>query len=116
MLDRISQAILEGTLTRFSKSLESSEINTALELFQDDCYWCDLVTFPWNLRTMEGKGEIRDMLTTQLTRIKDGRIWTLLTTTSELKGFEESKGINRPMSAEHGVEKKPHELDRKAGP
>ena len=35
-------------------------------------------------------------------RVKDGRIWTLLTTLAELKGFEEPKGSRRPMGAEHG--------------
>ncbi|ASJ74785.1 NAD(P)/FAD-dependent oxidoreductase [Granulosicoccus antarcticus] len=144
MLDKTSQAILEETLTRLSESLESGNIDAALELFQDDCYWRDLVTFTWNLRTMEGKAEIRDMLTTQLARIKpasirpasdepasgdaalvegwiefdtevsrgfghirikEGRIWTLLTTMSELKDFEECKGATRPMGAEHGVDK-----------
>ena len=35
-------------------------------------------------------------------RVKDGKIWTLLTTLSELKGFEEPKGTRRPMGAEHG--------------
>ena len=35
-------------------------------------------------------------------RLKDGRIWTLLTTLVELKGFEEPKGVRRPMGAEHG--------------
>lgn len=36
-------------------------------------------------------------------RIRDGRIWTLLTTMSELKGFEEARGKHRPMGAEHGA-------------
>ena len=36
-------------------------------------------------------------------RIRDGRIWTLLTTMSELKGFEEARGKRRPMGAEHGA-------------
>ncbi len=36
-------------------------------------------------------------------RIRDGKIWTLLTTMSELKGFEEAKGGRRPMGAEHGA-------------
>ncbi|HET9069431.1 MAG TPA: NAD(P)/FAD-dependent oxidoreductase, partial [Amaricoccus sp.] len=35
-------------------------------------------------------------------RLKDGKIWTLLTTLVELKGFEEPKGSRRPMGAEHG--------------
>lgn len=35
-------------------------------------------------------------------RVKDGLIWTLLTTLTELKGFEEPKGPRRPLGAEHG--------------
>src|SRR5471030_3297808 len=38
-------------------------------------------------------------------RVKDGQIWTLLTTMTELKGHEEPKGIKRPMGAEHGARK-----------
>jgi len=36
-------------------------------------------------------------------RVRDGKIWTLLTTMSELKGYEEAKGPRRPMGAVHGV-------------
>ncbi len=36
-------------------------------------------------------------------RIKDGRIWTLLTAAQELKGHEEPMGTRRPMGAEHGI-------------
>ena len=35
-------------------------------------------------------------------RMKDGKVWTLLTTLHELKGFEEPRGMRRPMGAEHG--------------
>ena len=41
-------------------------------------------------------------------RLKDGLIWTLLTTLTELKGFEEPKASRRPMGAEHG-----HDRNRK---
>jgi putative flavoprotein involved in K+ transport len=40
-----------------------------------------------------------------LIRLKDGKIWTLLTALQELKGFEEPKGRDRPIGAEHGAEK-----------
>jgi len=40
---------------------------------------------------------------TGLIRVKDGLIWTLLTTMTELKGHEEPKGQRRPMGAEHGA-------------
>jgi len=36
-------------------------------------------------------------------RLKGGKAWTLLTTMTELKGFEERKGENRRKGAEHGV-------------
>jgi len=36
-------------------------------------------------------------------RIKDGKIWTLLTTMNELKGFEEPLGVRRPKGAVHGA-------------
>ncbi len=38
-----------------------------------------------------------------LLRLRDGRAWTLLTTMTELKGFEEHKGERRVKGAEHGV-------------
>lgn len=37
-------------------------------------------------------------------RVKDGKIWTLLTTMSELKGFEEANGQRRPAGAVHGAQ------------
>ena len=40
-----------------------------------------------------------------LMRLKDDRIWTLLTALQELKGFEENRGTRRPMGAEHGAAK-----------
>jgi len=40
-----------------------------------------------------------------LMRLKDDRIWTLLTALTELKGFEENRGTRRPMGAEHGARK-----------
>jgi len=36
-------------------------------------------------------------------RLKGGKAWTLLTTMTELKGFEEHKGERRIKGAEHGV-------------
>lgn len=35
-------------------------------------------------------------------RIKNGLIWTLLTTMDELKGHEEATGTSRPLGAKHG--------------
>jgi len=52
--------------------------------------WIDFET-----ETGRGHGHIR---------IRDGKIWTLLTTLKELKGHEERRGSTRPMGVEHGVE------------
>ncbi|MBK5927550.1 NAD(P)/FAD-dependent oxidoreductase [Rhodobaculum claviforme] len=40
-----------------------------------------------------------------LIRLRDGRIWTLLTTMVELKGHEEPRGLHRPLGANHGAGK-----------
>jgi putative flavoprotein involved in K+ transport len=39
-----------------------------------------------------------------LLRLRDGLIWTLLTTMVELKGHEEPHGFDRPLGAKHGAE------------
>ncbi|RMC31347.1 NAD(P)/FAD-dependent oxidoreductase [Paracoccus alkanivorans] len=40
-----------------------------------------------------------------LVRLRDGRIWTLLTAMQELKGHEEARGFARPLGAKHGAGK-----------
>jgi putative flavoprotein involved in K+ transport len=136
-------AVATDVLNRFGAALAAGDVPAALELFQADCYWRDLVAFTWNLKTLEGKEQIGDMLRAQLgearpekwriadgeeasesgdviegwiefetalargygqIRIKEGRIWTLLTTMQELKGFEEAMGVRRPAGAKHGID------------
>ncbi|MEI4488934.1 NAD(P)/FAD-dependent oxidoreductase [Frigidibacter sp. MR17.14] len=56
----------------------------------------DGVTEGWvTLETATGRG-------VGYIRMKEGRIWTLLTTLHELKGHEEPRKLKRPMGAEHG--------------
>nr|WP_314355499.1 NAD(P)/FAD-dependent oxidoreductase [uncultured Achromobacter sp.] len=136
-----ADAALDAVLARLNTALGNKDMAAIADLFQEECYWRDLVLFSWNLRTFEGHAQIRDMLTQQLSqvepvrftrddreatsdddgllqgwlhidtnlargyghiRVKDGKIWTLLTTMSELKGHEEPSGTRRPMGAEHG--------------
>ena len=129
-------------LSRFDRALQSGDRAAATALFEDDCYWRDLVTLTWNLKTMEGKAQIDDMLAATLEhtrpsgwridgtatqadgvteawltfettvargkghlRLKGDKCWTLLTTMTELKGFEEQKGAARPKGVEHGARK-----------
>jgi len=129
-------------LDDFGNALASNRPEEVLPLFNADCYWRDLVSFTWNIRTQEGLDAVRDMLVARTEetgasnfqldgeateadgvtdawftfetrvargygqlRLKDGKAWTLLTTMTELKGFEEKKGKHRVQGAEHGVQK-----------
>ena len=144
MLDKAPNGRVSHLLNALDTALSAGEVERAVDLFQADCYWRDLVTFTWNIKTMEGKEQICDMLNGRLTdtkpsnwkiadgedaseangiteswiqfetevargfghmRLKDGRIWTLLTTMSELKGHEEPVGFDRPMGVKHGAER-----------
>ncbi|MFN8446047.1 MAG: NAD(P)/FAD-dependent oxidoreductase [Caldilineaceae bacterium] len=50
--------------------------------------------FSFETAVGRGKGHLR---------LRDGQCWTLLTTLSELKGFEEKKGPTRPLGTQHGA-------------
>lgn len=133
-------------LSRFGAALDRKDGRAAADLFADECYWRDLVSFTWNIKTLEGKAEIQAMLSAMLAhvqpghwqfvreateeaglaagvaagwfifetavargkgylRLKGGRCWTLLTTMTELKGFEEKCGAMRVLGVEHGTVK-----------
>lgn len=141
MLDSTPAGKAQAFLDKFDHALSASNIDAAVNLFTEDSYWRDLVTFTWNIKTLEGKAQIRDMLQACLSstkptnwrvyekeqvtengnlmevwftfetnvargyglmRIRDGLIWTLLTTMVELKGHEEKAGYTRPLGAKHG--------------
>ena len=59
-----------GWLSNFEAALESENISGITELFDEDCYWRDLVSFTWNLKTMEGKTQIAEMLKATLKHVK----------------------------------------------
>lgn len=141
MLEKTPTVRVQAVLDKFGAALEGGRIDEAVSLFADECYWRDLVAFTWNLKTVEGHDEVRDLLQSQLQqvkptnwqvaegetateadgvteswisfetevargygliRLKNGRIWTLLTVMSELKGHEEKAGFTRPLGAKHG--------------
>ena len=144
MLDTTASDQVTEFLDAFGAALEAGDIDRATEMFAEDCYWRDLVAFTWNIKTVEGRAEVADMLRHQLEstapsgwriaegevaaeeggvttawisfetgvgrgygliRLRDGRIWTLLTSLVELKGFEEPLGFARPLGAKHGAAK-----------
>ena len=57
-------------LAEFGAALEGNDVETAVSLFADESYWRDLVSFTWNIKTMEGKAQIADMLTATLGHVQ----------------------------------------------
>jgi putative flavoprotein involved in K+ transport len=49
-------------LGSFGAALTEGNLDSALSLFGESCFWRDMVTFTWNIKTAEGKEEIRAML------------------------------------------------------
>lgn len=137
---------VQSFLDEFELKLKSDDsLETILQLFNDCCYWRDFISFTWNIKTMEGKEEIKNMLKASLIRpfnwkvtsiisenkednlieswisfetdmirgcgilrLRDNRIYTILTTTTKLKGYEEHIGFNRPLGANHGNSNSSH--------
>ncbi|WP_172331488.1 NAD(P)-binding domain-containing protein [Mangrovicoccus sp. HB161399] len=147
MLDTTPRGALEALVADLERALVAQDPDAVAECFLDTGFWRDLAAFTWNLKTCEGKDQIRAMSAAQLekvapkalsldpseevgeadgvtegwlvletgagrgvgyVRMKDGKIWTLLTTLHELKGHEEPRQLRRPMGAEHG-----HDPERK---
>lgn len=53
-------------LEAFGKALARSDLEAVAKLFDDECYWRDLVAFTWTLKTFEGRDEIKAMLSAAL--------------------------------------------------
>ena len=142
MLDTTLNARIQSFLDNFDAALAAGDIDAAVQMFAPECYWRDLVAFTWNIKTMEGRDQVREMLSAclgrakprnwkiaegesatetdgvtecwisfetgaargyGLIRLRNGQIWTLLTTLVELKDHEEKAGYTRPFGARHGV-------------
>lgn len=64
----------QAWLGAFGAALARRDIDATLDLFEDDCYWRDLVAFTWNLKTQEGKDAIRNMLLARLAETRPSQI------------------------------------------
>ena len=142
MTDQQDSPTLQSTawLKQFGAALDRQDWSAVVDLFCEECYWRDLISFTWNITTLEGKAQIQAMLAATISpaqpanwlitgkattegdvtaawftfetavgrgkgylRLKAGKCWTLLTTLTELKGYEELSGPTRPAGAQHGV-------------
>ena len=76
MLDTAAATKIQNVLSALNRALANEKIDDALELFTDDCYWRDLLSFTWNIKTVEGKPAIRDMLEQRLADVAPAD-WTV---------------------------------------
>jgi len=53
-------------LAGFGDVLERRDTAAAVEMFEQECYWRDLVAFTWNIVTVEGQESIEAMLDARL--------------------------------------------------
>ncbi|RKR06705.1 putative flavoprotein involved in K+ transport [Kushneria sinocarnis] len=68
MTPRTPTRTVEQWLSDFEHTLSARDSRGAAALFNEECFWRDLVAFTWNLKTMEGRDEIRAMLDATLAR------------------------------------------------
>ncbi|MEM7113028.1 MAG: NAD(P)/FAD-dependent oxidoreductase [Chloroflexota bacterium] len=137
---KTANQILQTWLEQFTGQLAQGDYPAAGTLFEEGCYWRDLVAFSWNIITAEGRADVVTMLAATVPaaqpsgwvldreaseqdgvvegwfrfetavsrgrghlRLRDGQCWTLFTTMTELKGFEEKSGRRREQGTQHGA-------------
>src|ERR1700757_367349 len=70
MLDTMPDVRVQAFLDKFEAALAAGDLDAAVPMFAPDCYWRDLVAFTWNIKTMEGRDQVRDMLAHCLALVK----------------------------------------------
>jgi len=61
-------------LQAFGKALANHDIAGATLLFEKECYWRDLVSLTWTLKTFEGRDEVKAMLSATLAAAKPANV------------------------------------------
>ena len=57
-------------LEKLSSAFHSNTPSDAAFLFEEDGYWRDLVAFTWNIKTLEGRTAIRDMINETVSHVR----------------------------------------------
>ncbi|MDA9865403.1 NAD(P)/FAD-dependent oxidoreductase [bacterium] len=57
-------------IAAFGEALAQQDIEAVQGMFAETCYWRDLVAFTWNLKTVEGRAAIGEMLGATLTAVQ----------------------------------------------
>ncbi|GLB65496.1 FAD-dependent oxidoreductase [Dietzia sp. NCCP-2495] len=61
--------VVETWLAEFGEALSAGDTGRAAGMFEAEGCWRDFVSFTWNLRTLEGREEIGEMLDSQLAAV-----------------------------------------------
>ena len=56
-------------LSAFQQALTSRDVDAAAALFAEDSYWRDIVSFTWNITTVEGPSGVADLLRATLDQV-----------------------------------------------
>lgn len=74
--DLTPQQRVDAWLADFEAALVVRDIERVVAKFATDSFWRDLVAFTWNIKTLEGRDGIADMLTARLTETDPARFRT----------------------------------------
>ena len=80
---------VEQWLEGFGEALERGDAAAVAERFAEDGFWRDIVAFTWNIKTLEGRDAIRDMLEHTLEHTKP-RAWRVTEPPAEADGITEA--------------------------
>jgi putative flavoprotein involved in K+ transport len=80
------QERVDAWLADFEAALAARDAGRVVGKFTTDSFWRDLVAFTWNIKTVEGRDGIADMLTTRLAETDPSGFRTRETPTEEFSG------------------------------
>jgi putative flavoprotein involved in K+ transport len=80
---------VEGWLRELDGALKARDTEAVGQLFQEDCYWRDLVSFTWNIKTMEGREAIAEMVEATVLNVAPTR-WAIEGEATEADGVVEA--------------------------
>ncbi len=83
---RSPQERVDAWLADFEAALADRDVDRVVGKFAVDSFWRDLVAFTWNLKTVEGRDGIADMLTWRLADTDPSGFRTRETPTEDLSG------------------------------
>ncbi len=80
---------VQDWLTGFGDALKNSDTTTAANLFEEEGFWRDLVSFTWNIKTLEGRAAIQSMLDACNNQVKPTN-WQISEPPTEADGIVEA--------------------------